>query len=135
MINQVAIGGVVVDAPRVHTTQTGKTVTNMKIRVDEHAQGKVFSQFLPVSHWGPLLVAEGNYILANGKISRRSYDKDGVKVWVTEITAFSVTVFNQEPQPPGARRNPSDGYDGEQPSKPAASGSGNSYAGDDDIPF
>ena len=34
--------------------------------------------------------ASGSYVVVTGKLSTRSYDKDGTKVWVTEIVASSI---------------------------------------------
>lgn len=99
-MNSVQVIGNLVRDPDVRFTKTGKTVTSMTVAVsrDYHAEGKEpLTDFIPVVIWGSLAEAcgdnlhKGNRVYVHGRLQVRSYEKDGIKRYVTEIVADFVS--------------------------------------------
>ena len=71
-------------------------------------------------------IRKGDQVTVEGRIKTRNYEKDGAKVYVTEIIAESVKRISKRDEPSG---NPS-------PPSPAASPvTSPQVGGDDDLPF
>jgi len=77
---------------------TGKAVANFTVLVEEPFGGKIYKQYIKCVAWGNLAdkmanVAEGSGITLAGRLKNSSYDnKEGVKVYKTEVEATAITV-------------------------------------------
>ena len=83
--------------PERKVTQTGKTVCTFSVAVKRRFQD--VTDFHDCVAWGNTAEAicrnfrKGKEILVEGELQKRSYEKDGIKRWVTELVveAFSFT--------------------------------------------
>ena len=72
-----------------------KNTANVKfnLAVDNYENGQKGADFIPVTVWGKQAenlckyCGKGSQIAVNGALKIRSYDKDGVKKYVTEVLA------------------------------------------------
>lgn len=73
----------------------GKNSANVKfdLAVDNYENGQKGADFIPVIVWGKQAenlckyCGKGSQIAVNGALKIRSYDKDGVKKYITEVLA------------------------------------------------
>lgn len=72
----------------LRSTQTGKSVASFSIAVNE---GKDQTTFVDCVAWDKTAelmeqyTQKGDRLCIVGRLQKRSYDKDGQKIWVTEI--------------------------------------------------
>lgn len=77
-----------------HTT-TGKTVANLTVATKRKFGDRDITDWVPIIWWSPFADAERHFVKGaavdvSGVISQRSYEKDGRKVYVTEVVADHV---------------------------------------------
>lgn len=129
-MNHVILTGRLTKDPETRYTNSKKAVTSFTLAVDDgkDADGKRKAQFIPVVAWGKTAELidqhfyKGKPLTVIGRITVRNYEKDGKKVWVTEVVAsgieFPTTVQSdderQEKAAPGAFSDYEDD-DGELP--------------------
>lgn len=91
--------------PEIRYTPQGKAVANFTIAINRYSKDKSKNEadFIPVIVWGNQAefignnVKKGAEVLVKGSIKTRSYDnKEGNKVYVTEIAAHIVKVFGNK---------------------------------------
>jgi single-strand DNA-binding protein len=96
--------GRLTDAPEIRQTQTGKAVASFTIAIDDGWGENRSTDFLPVTCWEKLaencgkFLGKGSKVGVVGKVKKRSYDKNGTKVWVTEIVASEVEFLDTKAQ-------------------------------------
>jgi len=87
-VNRVILSGPVDSDPEIRTTTTNnKTVGSFRI---DTGKG-----WFTITAWEDLakdMPPKGTYVLVDGRLSTRSYDKDGTKVYVTEVVASTIEV-------------------------------------------
>lgn len=141
-LNKVFLVGNVTKEPELRYTPGGTAVlslgmaTNRSIK-DESVQSgwRDVPTFHNVIVWGKLAerlsqnVSKGDKIHVEGRIDNRSYEKDGVKKYITEVVAENVLTFQPRPgrtevvkekaeeQPNDAPAEPE--YQGDTPEEPA----------------
>jgi single-strand DNA-binding protein len=125
-INQVLLKGAVSRTPDVKNLGNDKTVCNFSVMTTRKWNENEFKGYHKVVAWNAVADAskdlvEGDRVLVMGELQTRSYDKDGTKVWVTEVNAKSVERMGNE------REDPSDISHGMP--------QGDSFDGSDDIHF
>lgn len=84
--------------PNVKYTQSGKAYASFTLAIDRRksADGKQQADFISCVAWEKLAevisqyVSKGQKIAVDGRIQTRSYDKDGRKVYVTEVVVQSM---------------------------------------------
>ena len=87
------IGRLTKDAELKYTPGEGKAVTTFNIALDDGFGEHKKTYFINVVVWGKTAEAVANYthkgskIAVQGKITTRSYDKDGTKRYITEVVA------------------------------------------------
>lgn len=75
--------------PERKTTQSGKTICTFSVAVKRRFQD--VTDFHDCVAWGNTAETicrnfrKGKEILVEGELQKRSYDKDGIKRWVTEL--------------------------------------------------
>ena len=123
MYNKITLIGRLTKDPELRTTPTGRNVCQFSVAVSRNftnANGEREADFINCVVWDKQaenLVKyqkKGNQIAVEGRIQTRNYDdKDGKKVYVTEILASNIsfldskgtgatgnTSFNNLPEPP-----------------------------------
>ena len=79
--------------PEVRYTQSGKAVARFTLAVDDGYGEKKRTDFPTITVWGKTAETIGNSlhkgskVAVNGKITTSSYEKNGQKVYTTEVTA------------------------------------------------
>jgi single-strand DNA-binding protein len=107
MKNKVQLIGHVGQDPEIKTLDGGKKVANITIATNEvyykeNGDKVEKTEWHRVSAWGKLAdiiesyVTKGKEIAIEGKLTHRSYDdKEGTKVYVTEIVANEVLLLGK----------------------------------------
>lgn len=89
-MNSITISGTVTRF-RQNETQTGKTVTNIGLKVEQERDGKTYIDgFFDVVAWRPVEVAEGDEVIVNGRLKGTKHykqDAEGKDIWTAEIDA------------------------------------------------
>ena len=128
-MNKVILMGRLVKDPVVKYTQTGKVVTTATLAVNRPYQKdkQQEADFINIVFWGKPAEMAGNHfakgerMLVEGRLQIRSYDKDGSKVWVSEV------VSNEFPQFIETKKSKNDNSD--------FGAMGSTVPFDDEIPF
>jgi single-strand DNA-binding protein len=96
-MNVVALVGRLVKDPELRYTPNGVATTSFTLAVDDpFAKGDKKADFINVVTWQKTAESAANYLRkgrlcgVEGRISTRNYEKDGRKVYVTEIMASNV---------------------------------------------
>lgn len=97
-VNKVILIGNLGADPDMRYTASGKAVVNFNMATTEKYKDEEKTEWHKIIVWDKQAesvskyLTKGSPVYVEGKISTRSYDdKDGVKRWVTEITASNVT--------------------------------------------
>ena len=98
-MNKAVIVGRLVRNPDVRVLNDGKTVSKFTVAVDrrfKNKNGEKEADFIPVVVFGKPAefvaeyVKKGNMVSVSGRITTGSYEKEGRKIYTTEITADEV---------------------------------------------
>lgn len=106
-VNKAIIIGSVGKDPEVRATADGNCIVNLSVATSESYKDKggnkvENTEWHRVSAFGKLAeiirdyVVKGSKVYIEGKIKTRSYDKDGVKVYVTEIVANELQMLDSK---------------------------------------
>ena len=118
MLNCVVIMGRLVADPELRTTTSGISRTSFRVAVDRRYQKsgeEKQTDFISCVAWRQPADFLGQYarkgalIGVDGRIQTRSYDRDGQKVYVTEVVADTVQLLESRSQSE-ARAQQSGGY-------------------------
>ena len=135
--NKVILMGNLTRDPELKYTPQGTPVAKLGLAVNEQyktAAGEVKKKviFLNVVVWGKSgencnkFLSKGRPVLVEGKLSTRSWEKDGQKHQVTEIVAEQVTFLGTAPKPEGSTNHSEPGDDFQPGTMPGP---------DDHVPF
>lgn len=101
-MNTVNIIGNLARDPQIRATQSGKAVASFTVatnrNVTVNGEKKQLTDWVSVTAWGSLAEAIGNslkkgsYVFVSGRFSTRSYEKDGQKIYVSEVVASVVAI-------------------------------------------
>lgn len=103
-MNKVVLIGRTTKEIDLRYTQSNKAVASFTLAVDRRGEG---ADFISCVAWGNTAevmskyVRKGNKIGIHGHISTRSYDKNGQKVYVTEVVADEVEFLEKREQKNG----------------------------------
>jgi single-strand binding protein len=99
-VNMAVVVGYVGDNPKVNTTQTGRNVAGITVATTEKGyttqSGVTYpdkTEWHQIVLWGRLAevvekyVHKGSMVYVQGKLRTRSYEKDGITRYTTEIEA------------------------------------------------
>jgi len=139
-INKVQILGNVTQKPELKATKTGTAVTQISIatsrsyKVKDSDEWKKEPEFHSVVLWGKMAemagerFEKGTRVLVEGRLATRSWEKDGVKHWKTEVIATDVILI--------ARYNKKGVEDAPLPDEaPVEAQNADSVIDPDDLPF
>ncbi|KOR55288.1 single-stranded DNA-binding protein [Clostridium botulinum] len=94
-MNSVELVGRLTKDPQLNRTRNEKSVASFTLAVDK-GFGKKEAYFFPIVVWGNQAESlvkfkkQGDRISVKGKLSNRSYDKNGIKYFVTEVIASNI---------------------------------------------
>jgi len=103
-INQVIFGGHLGADAEVRYITNGKAVCNFSVASTSKYNDKEFTEWAKIVAWGKLAevcgtLQKGDGVVITGRLQTRSWeDKDGIKRYITEIVAFTVTKQLETPQ-------------------------------------
>jgi len=99
MLNRVVLIGRLTKDPELRYSPSGVAVTKFTLAVDrkfKNAQGEKETDFIPIVAFKQLAelaaeyLAKGKLASVDGRMQTRNYDKDGQKVYVTEVIAEDI---------------------------------------------
>jgi single-strand DNA-binding protein len=100
MINRVVLVGNLTKDPVLRKTQSGQSVTSFTLAINRRSKEQDQADFINCTAWnqpGEYLAQyakKGNTIGVEGRITTRNYDdKDGKKVYVTEVVCDNVNII------------------------------------------
>lgn len=107
MINRVVLVGRLTKDPEVRKTQSGKSVCQVTVACDRNRKRDDNSQeptadFISCVIWGQPADFLGQYgrkgslVGVDGRLQSRSYDKDGQRVYVTEVVADNLRLLESK---------------------------------------
>ena len=126
MMNQTILIGRLVKDPEMRMTQGGTAVTKFTLAVDRslskekkkeaEEKGYPTADFIPIEVWGKLAetcakyLSKGKRAAVQGNINTGSYEKDGVRVYTTNVRANEVKFLDwgDSQQKPQAQEPPMD---------------------------
>lgn len=91
-------------APEIRQTQSGKAVASFTIAIDDGWGENKTTDFIDIVAWEKLAencgkyLGKGSKVGVVGKVKKRSYEKNGTKVWVTEVKADEVEFLDTKAQ-------------------------------------
>lgn len=100
-MNNVQIIGRLARDPDMRKGSSGTTVCKMTVAVDSGYGDKKETSFIPVVVFGKIAencekyLSKGSQVAVNGKIQTGSYEKDGRKVYTTDVIASSVEFLSK----------------------------------------
>ncbi len=109
-MNKVILCGNVGSDPELRSTTSGKQVANFSIATSERfkdrqtGEAKSVTDWHNIVLWSPLAEIAGKYlkkgskVLIEGQIKTRSYDSNGTKKYITEITGSHLELLGEKPQ-------------------------------------
>jgi len=106
-VNKVILIGNVGADPEVKTMDSGTMVANFNLATsetykDKQGQKVVTTEWHRIVAWNKLaeilekFVKKGQMLYVEGKIKTREYEKDGRKVYITEILADSIQMLGKK---------------------------------------
>jgi single-strand DNA-binding protein len=109
MLNRVVLVGRLTKDPDLRYTQSGVATASFTLAVNrqhKNAQGEKEADFINVVAWRQLAelcatyLKKGGQCGLEGRIQTRSYDKDGKRVYVTEVVADNVQFLDSKKSEP-----------------------------------
>lgn len=138
-INKAILLGVVGQDPEVRVMQNAKAVANLSLATSESWKDKNSGEKVEVTEWHRVViydrlaevvrdyVKKGSKIYIEGRLQTRSWEKDGIKRYATEIIADEMQMLDGKKQEGGQPSAPN-----HKPSQPAAT---SDIDFDSDVPF
>jgi len=116
MLNSVILIGRLTRDPELNYIPSGQAVTTFTLAVDrgyQNQQGQKETDFINIVTWGKLAETVGNYtkkgrlVAIEGRIHTRNYEnKEGKKVYVTEVVAETVKFLDSAKDGQGRSDSP-----------------------------
>lgn len=143
-INITVVGSLGKD-PEIRSTPGGKKVANFSVAVDQGFGDSKRTEWVNIVAWEKLadlaekFLKKGKTIALSGTLQTRSWDKDGVKQYRTEVVARDITFMDTDRKQDGGGRSNAATTPARRETAPATRGS--APANDepdpfgDDIPF
>jgi single-strand DNA-binding protein len=106
-MNRIVLIGRLTKEPELRTTSNGKDIVNFSIAVNKKFKREE-ADFFSVQAWESTAryVAEylgkGRLVAIDGRLETRSYEKDGKKIYITEVIAEQVTALDRARDEAGA---------------------------------
>lgn len=127
-MNKVVLIGRLTRDPEVRYTPSQKVVCSFTLAVDrpyQNQQGQKEADFIPIVLWGKTAEVAGNSLSkghrlgVSGRMQTRNYDdKDGKKVWVTEVVGDSIEFLEKKEASANRNQGYGQGYQGQASAPP-----------------
>ena len=141
-LNRVTLIGNLGTDPELRATPQGVSVCTIRIATtesykDKSGEMKESTEWHNIVLWEKLAeiaatyLKKGSKVYLEGKLKHRSYEKDGITRYITEIQALSMIMLSKETENTGSQKSTAaepDSFDEQGFADSAA-------PGDDDIPF
>ena len=100
-LNKVLIIGNLGQDPEMRFTPNGKAVTSFSVAVNSKFGEKETTEWISVVAWAKLAetcnqLQKGSHVFVEGRLQTRTWDKDGVKHYKTEVVANAVHPLGQK---------------------------------------
>ena len=125
MLNNVSLVGRLTKDPELRYTESNKANVLVSLAVErdfKSQNGEREADFISLVFWGKVAellaqyTSKGRLIAVNGRLQSRSYDKDGQRIFVTEVVVNSFNMLDKRPEgAQGAAPAPQGGYQPQQP--------------------
>lgn len=112
MYNKVTLVGRLVRDPELRYTPSGKAVANFTLAVDrgfkDKESGEGSADFIKITTWDKQaetvgnILKKGRLVLVEGSIRTGSYEKDGQKIYTTDVQASRVVFLDRDKSAEGA---------------------------------
>ena len=102
-MNKAILIGNVGKEPELRKTQSGISVANFSLATSKKVKGEDKTEWHRIVAWDKLAeiiekyVKKGDKIMIEGEIETREYEKDGRKVYTTEIRAWNMEMLGGKP--------------------------------------
>lgn len=113
-VNKVILVGRLGKDPEVRTLENGATVANFTMATSESYKDKTTGQRNEITEWHNITVwrgladisakylHKGDMVYIEGKLRTRSWEKDGVKRYTTDVVGENMTLLTPKGQSAGA---------------------------------
>lgn len=104
-MNKAILIGNVGKQPEIRKTQSGISVANFSLATSKKIKGEDKTEWHRIVAWDKLAeiiekyVRKGDKIMIEGEIETRDYEKDGQKVYTTEIRAWNMEMLGGKSEP------------------------------------
>jgi single-strand DNA-binding protein len=147
-VNKVIIVGNLGQDPEVRTTPQGTPVASINVATsdsykDKNGEWQENTEWHRITLWDYMAdtankyLHKGSKVYIEGKLQTRSYEKDGITRYVTEIRAIQLVLLDPSTNTAGGNYDNSNNYNQSQ-SKPVQKPTESDFISeeeDDDIPF
>jgi len=102
-MNKAILIGNVGKEPELRKTQSGISVANFSLATSKKVKGEDKTEWHRIVAWDKLAeiiekyVRKGDKVMIEGEIETREYEKDGRKVYTTEIRAWNMEMLGGKP--------------------------------------
>ena len=89
-------------APELRRTGTGKAVASFTVAIDDGYGENKSTDFIDIVAWEKVaencskFLDKGSKVAVEGKLKKRSYEKDGRKIYIWEVNASSVEFLDSK---------------------------------------
>ena len=103
-MNKAILIGNVGKEPEIRKTQSGISVANFSLATSKKVKGEEKTEWHRIVAWDKLAeivekyVHKGDKLMIEGEIETRDYEKDGQKVYTTEIRAGNMEMLGGKPE-------------------------------------
>ena len=103
-MNKAILIGNVGKEPEIRKTQSGISVANFSLATSKKIKGEDNTEWHRIVAWDKLAeiiekyVHKGDKLMIEGEIETRDYEKDGQKVYTTEIKAWNMEMLGGKPE-------------------------------------
>lgn len=103
-MNKAILIGNVGKQPEIRKTQSGISVANFSLATSKKVKGEDKTEWHRIVAWDKLAeiiekyVNKGDKLMIEGEIETRDYEKDGQKVYTTEIRAWNMEMLGGKPE-------------------------------------
>lgn len=114
MVNKVTLIGNLGSDPDTRETKSGDAVVNFRMATSWRGSGEEVTTWHNVVAFGKLaanvgkFMKKGSKVYVDGRISERTYEKDGATKYITEIVANDIRFLD----PPGAAKEKGHPFEG-----------------------
>ena len=102
-MNKAILIGNVGKEPELRKTQSGTSVANFSLATSKKVKGEDKTEWHRIVAWDKLAeiiekyLHKGDKVMIEGEIETREYEKDGRKVYTTEIRAWNMEMLGGKP--------------------------------------